>query len=324
LTEARVNAPATPDSTTFPKGLAWGIPRLAAHGWALALALLVLVLAPLAFPHPIAEARANTTTGGMPFNSGIDDAALRAPSTPAQAGQLSAMVHYTVKPGDSVDNIAARAGITADTLVQINGLSSPPLLTTGGRLLVPPIDGTLVRVDPDQSLSTLATTFRVDISALRTVNALGLDARLPRRLFIPAMNTEDVTQLAAPPEPGGNRQHLVRFAWPAHGTITQYFWDYHPGIDIANEFGTPEAAADAGQVVFAGWGDYGIYVEIDHGNGFHTIYAHMSAALVAAGQRVAQGQRIGLMGATGRATGPHLHFEVRYQGVPQNPIDLLS
>jgi murein DD-endopeptidase MepM/ murein hydrolase activator NlpD len=61
-----------------------------------------------------------------------------------------------------------------------------------------------------------------------------------------------------------------------------------------------------------------------HGNGFHTIYGHMSAALVTTGQLVTQGQQIGLMGATGRATGPHLHFEIRFQGVPQNPIDLLS
>lgn len=304
--------------------MSWGIPRLAAHGWALALALLVLALAPLGFRHPIAEAHATVERGTAPFKTSIDDSALRALSTPAQARQLSPLVHYQVKAGDSVDSIAARAGISVDTLVQINRLSWPPLLTSGRRILVPPIDGTVVRVDPDQTLSTLAKTFRVDIAALRTVNGLGLDARPPSQLFIPAVKTDDLARLAAPSEPGGNRQHLVRFAWPTHGTITQYFWDYHPGIDIANDVGTPEVAADAGQVVFAGWGSYGIYVEIDHGNGFHTIYAHMSAALVTTGQAVTQGQRIGLMGATGRATGPHLHFEVRYQGVPQNPIDLLS
>jgi murein DD-endopeptidase MepM/ murein hydrolase activator NlpD len=76
--------------------------------------------------------------------------------------------------------------------------------------------------------------------------------------------------------------------------------------------------------VFAGWGSYGIYVEIDHGNGFHTIYGHMSSVVVKTGQAVTQGQLIGLMGATGRASGPHLHFEIRYQGIPQDPSDLLS
>ena len=319
-----MNAPATPDSTTFPKGLAWGIPRLAAHGWALALALLVLALAPLAYRQPVAEAHATTLSATAPFKTSIDEASLRAPSTPAQARQLSPLVPYEVQPGDSVDSIAARGGITVDTLVQINRLAWPPLVAPGRRLLVPPIDGTLVSVGSDQSLSTVAVKFRVDPTALRTVNGLGPGAALPSQLFIPALKTDDLARLAAPSEPGGNRQHLVRFVWPTHGTITQYFWEYHPGIDIANEVGTPEVAADGGQVVFAGWGSYGIYVEIDHGNGFHTIYAHMSAVLVSAGQRVTQGERIGLMGATGWATGPHLHFEIRFHGVPQNPIDLLS
>ncbi len=132
------------------------------------------------------------------------------------------------------------------------------------------------------------------------------------------------TGLYGSSQAGANREHLIRFAWPTHGSITQNFWQWHPGIDIANEVGTPEAAADAGQVEFAGWGGYGIYVEIDHGNGFHTIYGHMSAVLVKTGDVVTQGQLIGLMGATGRASGSHLHFEILYQGVPQNPIDLLS
>jgi len=301
-----------------------GIPRLAAHGWALAVALLVLALAPLGFRQPNVEAQATTPSAIVPFKTSIDDSALRAPSTPAQARQPAPPVRYEVKAGDSVDSIASRAGITVDTLVQINHLSWPPLVTPGERLVVPPIDGTMVPVDPDQTLSTLAKTFHIDLSALRTVNGLSPDARPPAQLFIPAVKTDDLARAAAASEPGGNRQHLVRFAWPTHGIITQGFSDYHPGIDIANDVGTPEFAADAGRVVFAGWGSYGIYVEIDHGNGFHTIYAHMSAVLVTAGQLVTQGQRIGLMGATGRATGPHLHFEVRFQGVPQNPIDLLS
>ena len=319
-----MNAPATPDSSSFPKGLARGIPRLAAHGWALALALFVLALAPLAYRQPITDAQATAGRTTVPFKTSIDEAALRAPSTPAQARQLPPLVHYRVKPGESVDSIASRAGITVDTLVQINHLSSPQLLTPGARLLVPPIDGTLVRVDSNQTLNDLARAFRIDVSALRSVNGLGLDAQLQAELFIPAVKTDDLTRPAIASDPGGSRQQLVRFGWPTHGTITQYFWEYHPGIDIANDVGTPEVAADAGKVVFAGWGSYGIYVEIDHGNGFHTIYGHMSAVVVSIGQMVSKGQPIGLMGATGRATGPHLHFEIRYQDVPQNPIDLLS
>ena len=160
--------------------------------------------------------------------------------------------------------------------------------------------------------------------APRTIGVPDAETRLHTPSFITAVRADDLAAPAPAPETGASREHLVRFAWPTHGTITQTFFDYHPGIDIANDVGTPLVAADAGQVLFAGWGAYGIYVEIDHGSGFHTVYGHMSAVMVKPGQVVAKGQLIGLMGATGRATGPHLHFEIRYQGVPQNPIELLS
>jgi murein DD-endopeptidase MepM/ murein hydrolase activator NlpD len=214
--------------------LARGIPRLAAHGWALALALVVLALGPLGFRHPIAEVQATSATVIVPLRTSIDAA-------------------------------APRTGSGADVEI-----------------------------------------------ALHT------------QRFTAAERKDDVAGSDAPAEDGASREHLVRFAWPTHGTVTQTFFEWHPGIDIANDVGTPELAADAGTVVFAGWGSYGIYVEIDHGNGFHSIYGHMSVVMVKTGQVVAQGQLIGLMGATGRASGPHLHFEIRFQGVPQNPNDLLS
>jgi murein DD-endopeptidase MepM/ murein hydrolase activator NlpD len=206
-----------------------GIPRIAAHGWALALALFVLALGPLGFRHPIAEVHATSGSVAVTAWSSVSEAAL---------------------PGGST--------------------------------------------------------------------------RLHAPRTLPVVPTDDLAPPALPAELVATREHLVRFVWPTHGVITQTFYAYHPGIDIANDVGTPEVAADGGQVVFAGWGSYGIYVEINHGNGFHTIYGHMSAVLVKTGQVVTRGQEIGLMGATGRASGPHLHFEIRFQGAPQNPIDLLS
>jgi len=106
------------------KGRAWGIPRLATHGWALALALLVLGLAPLGFRHPIADAQATAASPGLAVKTDIADATLRPPSSTAQAGQLPPLVHYRVKNRDTVESIAARAGISVDTLVQINRLPS--------------------------------------------------------------------------------------------------------------------------------------------------------------------------------------------------------
>jgi len=149
-------------------------------------------------------------------------------------------------------------------------------------------------------------------ASIRPDSALMHGARLT---LAPLATTADLRE---------NLHHLGRFVWPAQGTITTYFWQYHPGIDIANSEGTPEVAADAGAVVFAGWGSYGLYVEIDHGNGFHTVYGHMSAVTVRAGEAVGPGGEVGLMGSTGRSTGPHLHFEIRYRGTPQNPLDFLQ
>ena len=89
----------------------------------------------------------------------------------------------------------------------------------------------------------------------------------------------------------------------------------HKGIDIANNVGTPIFAAKDGVIAFAGWSSgYGYLVEMSHGDGSTTRYAHSSRLLVKKGQMVPQGTRISLMGSTGRSTGPHLHFEIRRPG----------
>jgi murein DD-endopeptidase MepM/ murein hydrolase activator NlpD len=95
----------------------------------------------------------------------------------------------------------------------------------------------------------------------------------------------------------------------------------HEGIDIAAPLGAPIWAAAGGTVVYAGWlGGYGNLAVVDHGNGFATAYAHASAILVAVGQNVAQGETVALVGSTGHSTGPHLHFEVRVNGVAVDPL----
>lgn len=287
----------------------------------LAVALFVGALAPLGLRQPVADVQATHESSRTSFATSLNE--LPPPMTAAQDNLLQAPAHYRVRPGDSVDSIASQAGISVDTLVQVNQLTDPAHLANGQPLVVPPVDGSMVKVDPNQSLASLATGFGLDTAELRAVNGLGLTATLPRELFVPA-ETKRRGQAKDRPDHNGGRQHLVRFGWPTQGIITQGFSQYHPGIDIANQFGTPEVAADTGKVAFAGWGSYGIYVEIDHGNGFHTIYGHMSAVLVTTGQMVAKGERIGLMGATGIATGNHLHFEIRFQGAPQSPLDLLS
>lgn len=115
------------------------------------------------------------------------------------------------------------------------------------------------------------------------------------------------------------------FMRPVNGaTITSKYGKrssgFHTGTDFAIALGTPAYAAASGTVTFAGWkGSYGYLVIIDHGNGYQTYYAHCSALYVTAGQTVTQGQNISAVGSTGNSTGPHLHFEIRYNGNTLNP-----
>jgi murein DD-endopeptidase MepM/ murein hydrolase activator NlpD len=123
---------------------------------------------------------------------------------------------------------------------------------------------------------------------------------------------------------------LSGFIWPIHGPVTSEYgprWGgFHPGIDIGMDTGTPIAAAKRGVVSFAGWNDggYGNFVIIDHGDGTATAYAHQSRIGCSVGQVVSQGQTIGSVGSTGNSTGPHLHFEIRVNGVAQNPRNFES
>ncbi len=141
---------------------------------------------------------------------------------------------------------------------------------------------------------------------------------------------------------GGDKvyQSNDSWAWPL-GSISCYIsspygnrsasisgWSFHGGMDItaSGVYGKPIYASRAGTVIAAVWGEtgYGIYAVIDHGDGFSTVYGHCSSLCVTTGQTVSKGQQIGNVGSTGNSTGPHLHFEVRYNGAKQNPANYVS
>lgn len=129
-------------------------------------------------------------------------------------------------------------------------------------------------------------------------------------------------------------QRPSSFIWPVNGTVTSHFgWRMHPilkvekfhaGIDIAAPYGAEIKASAGGKVIFAGWlGGYGNTLIIDHGAGYSTLYAHCSVIIVSEGEEVSQGEIIARVGSTGYSTGPHLHFEVRFNGEPQDPLNYL-
>ena len=155
----------------------------------------------------------------------------------------------------------------------------------------------------------LDPSFLADGSLLASVGP----ARIPTRLYL------GIPSLAA---------ESIAFTWPVLGSVASTFgqrgFGWHAGVDIKAETGTPIVAAAAGIVYASGWeGSYGWVVKIEHADGFATIYAHNLQNLVEVGDRVEAGSVIALVGRTGRATGPHLHFEIRRDGMAYNPLFLL-
>ena len=171
----------------------------------------------------------------------------------------------------------------------------------------------------------------------------GQEERVDRVVYRCGVEEERETLSAIPILPSVSTQVAVgtaqgvqgaqgRFAWPCMGSVTSGFGSreifgstgFHRGADIAASQGSTICAAAAGTVSWSGEkGSYGNLVKVDHGNGFVTYYAHCSALLVSAGETVEQGQAIAQVGATGRATGPHCHFEVLWQGEPIDPLQCL-
>ena len=127
--------------------------------------------------------------------------------------------------------------------------------------------------------------------------------------------------------PSGALAGTGEFTWPTtKGRITQRSWHCHHAVDVAAPEGTPIYAADSGYVVVAGWkgSGYGKVVIVNHGNGFQTLYAHLSVISVSVGESVTKGQQVGLMGNTGHSTGSHLHFEIRKGSELQDPLEFVS
>jgi murein DD-endopeptidase MepM/ murein hydrolase activator NlpD len=165
--------------------------------------------------------------------------------------------------------------------------------------------------------SALADSRETREEYLGEVNALAAQSAALAAAIQAAQTGAGTTGTGAPSAAG--------LIWPVNGPVTSGFglrWGrMHEGIDIAAPMGTPIWAAAAGTVIHSGWlGGYGYLVVVDHGNGLSTAYGHASALLVAVGQEVSQGETIALVGSTGHSNGPHLHFEVRVNGVAVDPL----
>ena len=241
------------------------------------------------------------------------------------------IITYTVRPGDTLWDIAAKFNISQDSLWANNDLASPDLLSVGDVLTVPPVDGLLYTVRPGDTLARIAQRYRADVEDIIAYAPNGLEPgeepAVGQQIMIPGgvkpiPPRRTVSLTSAPP---GALKGAGSFVMPVSGIITQGFRPGHPALDIAAPRGAPVYAADAGYVAFAGWHPwgYGYAVVIDHGNGFRTLYAHMSWYAPNPGDSVRRGQLVGGVGSTygpgGFASGPHLHFELIQNGAKRNP-----
>lgn len=244
------------------------------------------------------------------------------------------IITHTIEAGDTLYDIADRYGISAETLMWANGMEqNPDLLRLGQKLTVLPVNGVYHTVVAGDTLESIAKKYKADAASIVGFELNGLDLRNPvlaegQKLVVPGGSKPAVVrqvQIYSGPVPANATRGTGRFVWPTSGSITQGFKPLHQAIDIGSWTGAPVKASDSGYVAAAGWSNvgYGYYVVIDHSNGFQTLYGHLSRYFVAAGDSVAQGTVIGLVGTTGNSTGPHLHFEIRQNGIMRNPFGFL-
>jgi murein DD-endopeptidase MepM/ murein hydrolase activator NlpD len=272
------------------------------------------------------------------------------------------VVEYTVQVGDSIFGIAEKYNLEPTTILFANSIlgDNPNLLEPGQVLNILPVDGTYYQWvgAGAETLVGIADYFGVDPEAIVTFPGNHLDPdtfgdyetadiRPGTWLIVPG-GARAFTSWTAPAQLVLSDPDVrvwgigvcsgISIVQVGYGTFvfpTPEHWlsgtDYRPdvnhfAVDFAGSLGSAIYATDAGTVVYAGWNDwgYGYMIMIDHGNGWQSLYAHLSQVNVGCGQNVGQGDLIGLMGSTGNSTGPHLHFELSYNGVYVNPHSIFE
>jgi len=279
-------------------------------------------------------------------------ARLPVPHTTVPDRLRAEVITYVVQTGDNVFDIAYQFGLNPQTIVWSNreGLMDAPwLIQQGLELFILPVDGVYHTVRSGETVAGIASEYDVEVDALYNEwNDLEESEQLRegQQLVVPSGQGEEVAWEPPPeyPSPGPSGYSYgvcsgTTFTGPgANGWFILptgsprvsgwYFHDPrnpgHIGLDYGCNLGDPIYAADNGVISIAGWnGGYGIMVELNHGNGFVTRYSHFDSLAVGCGQAIYQGNLLGYCGTTGYSTGPHLHFEIRSNGVPQDPQSYL-
>ncbi|TCU60966.1 murein DD-endopeptidase MepM/ murein hydrolase activator NlpD [Novosphingobium sp. PhB57] len=289
---------------------------------------------------PARASGASATAKAAAAASSTAKAAIAAAGPPEQES-----VHV-VQPGETLGGIAAAAKVPRVLIAEANGLQPPYAVRSGQKLQIPRTRRHTVKAgDTGFSIS-----YKYAVPWEQVALANGLDPAAPvkpgQTLLIPTLldpppasgasvpvaaptSAPTAAPLLAIPAPQSTpTTRSARFAWPVSGPIRRGFAtgaNHHDGIDIKAPEATMVRAAAAGTVRFAGMEkeQFGNLVVLDHGDGWFTAYAFLSRVTVKEGARVAAGERVGLVGSTGLAKGNELHFEVRQNGKPVDPLDEL-
>ena len=280
----------------------------------------------------------NSPFGSRPQDAAIYQAAVvsynpyeSALETVISTKPRSTVEDYQVKGGDTLEAIAKKYEVTTDTIKWANDLKTD-VIKPGQVLKIPPVSGVIHTVASGETVYSIAKKYRTEAQSIVNFpfnDFVDLDTfslASGQILYVPGGVIE-----TAPPSARfvAQIQAGVRgsstFIWPASGIITQEPVWYHMALDIANNAAPAILASDGGTVTYAGCVSYGYgcSIIIDHGNGYQSLYAHLSSYGVEPGDVVSQGSQIGFMGSTGRSTGTHLHFEIRSGGSQLNPLNFL-
>lgn len=252
---------------------------------------------------------------------------------------------YIVQNGDVLGSIAEKFDLSLSTILWANDLTFRSVIQPGQELTIPPIDGISYTVRSGDNLSSIARSYSVDVDTILAHNDLSASQVLSigQTLMLPgaeppsssssssytapvsSLFTSKPSQTASVANPAYNAYGTGSWVWPHEWrVVTQYYGWGHTGLDVDGDYSSSSLASADGTVIFSGWRNgYGVTVEIDHGNGYMTRYAHHAQNYVSVGDVVYAGQKIGQTGTTGRSTGTHLHFEIIHNGRFLNPLDYI-
>ena len=233
---------------------------------------------------------------------------------------------YEPRQAEDLFSLNARLGLRYDTLASLNGAASKDAFNAGGRILIPSQDGLFVNDPPRNDLETMVLTTRLAAGKRPVTLQVSRAGRWETVSFFP---DESFSRI--------ERAFFLRILYRTpidKGRITSlYGWrsdpftgtrEFHAGLDIGAPDGTEVHAARDGTVEEASENEpLGRYVVVTHPGGYQTVYGHLSAINVTIGERVSTGSILGAVGHTGRATGPHLHFEVRTKAGTRDPLQLI-